>query len=103
MDSYNWEMLLTTSGATAATLLIVQYLKAPLDTIWRIPTRLFVYAIALLVLFGAQAFGAGLTVQAVPLTVVNAFVVALASMGAYENTFKKSDSKPLDIDEIPHI
>ena len=89
--SYTWEILATVAGATAATLLIVQYTKAPLDKVWKVPTRVFVWLVALLILLGAQGFMTGLTWSAVPLIVVNAFVVALAAMGAYEATFAKSE------------
>jgi len=35
---YTWEYLATLAGATAATLLIVQFLKVPLDKVWKIPS-----------------------------------------------------------------
>lgn len=94
--AYSWTTLATVAGATAATLLIVQYVKAPLDKVWKIPTRLMVLAIAFLILLGAQAFTVGLGWADVPLLVVNAFVVALASMGAYEATFAKRVDEPPD-------
>lgn len=86
---YTWELLATTAGATAATLLIVQFLKLPLDKIWKIPTRVFVLGIAFALMAGAQAIIRGLTWPDVPLVLVNAFVVALAAMGAYEVSFAK--------------
>lgn len=88
--AYNWPQLATIAGATAATLLIVQYVKLPIDKVWHIPTRAVVYAIALLIMIAAQAFGAGLTLQIIPLIAINAFVVALAAMGSYELTFNRS-------------
>lgn len=90
---YDWATLGTIAGATAATLLIVQFIKAPLDKVGHIPTRALVYIIAFLILLGAQAFTSGLTLAAVPLIFVNAFVVALAAMGSYEATFAKMDGK----------
>lgn len=86
---YTWELLATTAGATAATLLIVQFLKLPLDKVWKIPTRAFVLGIAFALMAGAQAIIRGLTWPDVPLVLVNAFVVALAAMGAYEVSFAK--------------
>lgn len=90
---FTWEQLATIAGATAAVVLIVQFLKLPLDHIWKIPTRIVVYLIALLILLIATAFTTGLTPQNAILTAVNAFIVALSAMGAYELTFKKYDIK----------
>lgn len=91
---YTWETLATVAGATAATLLIVQYAKVPLDKVWKIPTRVFVWLVAFLILLGAQGFITGLTWSAVPLIVVNSFVVALAAMGTYEATFAIKEKPP---------
>ena len=90
-DPFTWEQLATIAGATLATLLIVQLLKLPLDKIWKIPTRIVVYVIALIILLLATWFTVGLTVQTGLLTAVNAVIVALAAMGAYELTFRKVD------------
>lgn len=86
---YTWEYLGTIAGATAATLLIVQFAKMPLDRVWKIPTRLFVYVIALLISLAAAAFTHGVTTHNVLLIMLNAVVVAVAAYGTYEITFKK--------------
>ncbi len=90
---YTWEYLASIAGATAATLLIVQFLKVPLDVVWKIPTRVFVYIVALIILLVAIAFTTGLNLQNALMAVVNAFLVALTSYGAYEVTFAKLDNK----------
>lgn len=86
---YTWEQLATVPGAIAATLLIAQYLKFPLDKVWKIPTRFLVLIIA----FGLMTLARGMVQDLrwidVPLIAINAFVVALAAMGAYEVSFKK--------------
>ena len=92
-DPFTWEQLATIAGATLATLLIVQLLKLPIDKIWKIPTRIVVYVIALVILLLATWFTVGLTVQTGLLTAVNAVIVALAAMGAYEITFRRLDEK----------
>ena len=51
----------TTAGATAATLLIVQVLKLPLDRVWRVPTRAVVVVIAFSLMLAAQEATKGLT------------------------------------------
>lgn len=88
-EPFTWEQLATIAGATMATVLIVQLLKLPLDKVWKIPTRIVVYFIALIILLCATLFTTGLTVQNGILTAVNAVIVALAAMGAYEVTFRK--------------
>ena len=92
-DPFTWSQLATIAGATLATVLIVQLLKLPLDKIWKIPTRIVVYFIALVILLLATLFTDGLTVQTGLLTAVNAVIVALAAMGAYEITFRKLENK----------
>lgn len=92
-EPFTWEQLATIAGATLATVLIVQLLKLPLDKVWKIPTRIVVYFIALIILLCATLFTSGLTIQNGILTAVNAVIVALAAMGAYEMTFKKLEFK----------
>ncbi|MBQ1790612.1 MAG: hypothetical protein II008_10555 [Oscillospiraceae bacterium] len=88
-DPFTWEYLATIAGATLATLLIVQLLKLPLDHVWKIPTRILVYVIALVILLLSALFTEGLTWESAILTAINAVIVALAAMGAYEITFRK--------------
>ena len=88
---WTWTYLATIAGATAATLLIVQFTKVPLDKVWKIPTRLFVYLIALTIMVVATAFTSGITINSFLLSVLNAFIVALAAYGSYEITFARAD------------
>ncbi len=90
VQAYSWETLGTMAGATAATLMIVQLIKAPLDRIRKIPTRLAVYLVALALLLAAQGFTGGLDVQSAVLAAVNAVMVALSAYGSYELTFAKA-------------
>lgn len=85
----SWEQLATIGGAAMATMLIVQLLKLPLDKVWKIPTRIIVFIIAAIVLMLATYFTQGLTWNTALLTIINAVIVALTSMGGYELTFKK--------------
>lgn len=87
-QAYDWASLGTVAGATAAVLMIVQLIKAPLDKVWKIPTRLLVYVIAFALMLLAQYFAGGLTVESALLAAVNAVMVALSAYGAYELTFK---------------
>lgn len=89
-EPFTWQYIATIAGATAATLLIVQLLKLPLDKLWKIPTRIWVYIIALILMLAATQFTTGLDLQTGLLTAVNAVIVALAAMGAYEMTFNRN-------------
>lgn len=88
-DPFTWEYLATIAGAAAFTLLVVQFLKVPIDRVWKIPTRVFAYIITLAIMLVATAFTTGLTAQTALLATVNAFIAALTAMGAYEITFAK--------------
>ena len=76
-EPFSWEYLATIAGATVATVLIVQLLKLPLDKVWKIPTRIVVYVIALVLLLISTNFTVGLNWNNALLTAVNA-VSALA-------------------------
>ena len=93
VDPFSWEQLATIAGATVATLLIVQLLKLPLDKVWKIPTRIVAYIIALIVMLAATYFTQGLTWSNAGLAALNAVIVALAAMGSYELTFAKAHGK----------
>lgn len=88
-EPFTWQYLATIAGAAAFTLLIVQFFKAPLDKVWKIPTRVFAYIIALAVMLVATAFTSGLTADTVLLVAANAFLAAMSAYGAYELTFAK--------------
>lgn len=88
-DPFSWEYLVTIAGAATFTLLVAQFLKFPLDKVWKIPTRIVVYIIALMVMVVATAFTTGLTMQNFLLACSNAFIAALTAMGGYEVTFAK--------------
>lgn len=91
-EGFTWELLASNAGAVAATLLIVQYLKAPLDKVFKIPTRAFAFAVAFLLSLGGRAFGGtGMDIKSVPIVMLNALIIALTAMGAYEATFAKRD------------
>lgn len=86
-EPFTWAALGTIAGCTAFALLFVQLIKAPLDKVWKIPTRLLVYVVCLILMVASAAFGGGLTAENAALAVVNAVIPTLAAMGAYEITF----------------
>lgn len=90
-EPFTWQALGTIAGCTAFALLFVQLIKAPLDKVWKIPTRLLVYGVCLVLMVASAAFDGGLTAESAALAVVNAVIPTLAAMGAYEITFGKKD------------
>ena len=92
-EPFTWQYLASIAGAAAFTLLVVQFFKVPLDKVWKIPTRVLAYVIALIVMLVATAFTSGLTLKTALLAAVNALIAALTAMGGYEVTFKKMENK----------
>lgn len=80
--------LVTNAGAIIMVTLIVQFLKLPLDKLWRVPTRFIVFAITLILLFCIRALMGPVDGKMILLTVLNSVIVTLACMGTYEVTFK---------------
>lgn len=92
-NTFTWPQLATVAGATLATVFIVQFIKLPLDKVWKIPTRYVVYVIALAILALANVFTVGITAEGFPLLAGKALIVASSSMGAYEVLLAKKDAK----------
>lgn len=82
-DFFTWAVLLTYAGAVLATTLVTQLLKG-VGFIDKLPTRLFAYIVALIILLAATYFTGGMTIEAAALCLVNAVVVALAASGAFD-------------------
>ena len=91
---FTWQALGTIAGCTAFALLFVQLIKAPLDKVWKIPTRLLVYVVCLVVMLASAAFSGGLTSDATLLACINAVIPTLAAMGAYEVTYGRAKKPP---------
>ena len=86
---FDWGVLATYAGATAATIAVTQVFKG--GFIDRIPTRLFAYIVALIILIAATAFTDGITPESAALCIVNALMVSLASNGAYDAVITKNN------------
>lgn len=80
---FTWEQLATYGGATVATMLFVQFTKE-LPGIKSIPTRLWAYIVAAVLMILATVFTAPITPGVIVLTLINAAVVAMASCGEYD-------------------
>lgn len=88
-EPFTWSYLATIAGAAALTLLVVQFIKAPLDKVWKVPTRFLAYIIALATMLVATALTTGLNVDNALLAAVNALLAAMSAYGMYEITFAK--------------
>jgi hypothetical protein len=74
----------TFSGAVFAVTLIAQFLKGPVDRIWKIPSRYLVLIIAWALLLGRHyAIDGMLSPSTWYLDLLNGFLVALAAMGTH--------------------
>lgn len=94
---FDWSYLATYSGAVAAVVFIVQFLKLPIDRIGHVPTRVLVYAVSLAVLLLAQLFTAqAFTPEVIALAALNAVIVAFAAMGVYERAIALPEEQKND-------
>lgn len=82
-EFFTWTMLATYAGAVLCTTLITQLLKE-VAFFARIPTRIFSYLVAVLVLLAASVFTGSLTPESGVLCAINGVVVSLAGNGAFD-------------------
>ena len=91
-SEFTWKYLATTAGAAALAFAVVQFIKAPLDTAFHIPTRLLVYLLCLATLLVANAFmNHGLKIETAVLCVFNALISAYSAYGLYEVWIRKKE------------
>jgi hypothetical protein len=83
MGFFTWEMLATHAGSLAMVLIITQFTKN-LKFIAKIPTQIWSYIVALLVMYPANYFTGALTVGNAVLILFNGIIVALAANGGFE-------------------
>ena len=92
-EPVTWTQLATVGGCAMMTLLIVQLIKAPLDKVWKIPTRFIVFLISFVIMLTATYLIGNLDASTAVLTIFNAVISALTAMGAYELSFAKIEKK----------
>ena len=84
MDAFfSWATLATYAGALGATMAITQLFK-DVHFVDKLPTRIFSWIVAAIVLILANLFTGTLTWGSAALSVINAVVVSLASNGGYD-------------------
>lgn len=82
-DLFTWNILATYAGAVLATALVTQMLKN-IPGIQKLPTRVFSYIVAFIILILAAIFTDTLSLSTVLLTLLNAALVSFASNGAFD-------------------
>ena len=83
-EFFTWEYLGTYAGATIAVMLFVQFTKE-LPGIKSIPTRLWAYVIAAVLLVLSTVFTVSpITPSIILLCLINAVIVAMAACGGYD-------------------
>lgn len=90
----NWTTLGTYGGALAMVMVLTQFTKE-LAFIKKIPTQLWSYILALVVLMCAMVFSTGLTIDTFFQTLFNAVVVSIAANGGF-SVVKKITEKNSD-------
>lgn len=93
MEFVSWTMLATFAGSLSMVLLITQLTKE-LKFIKKIPTQIWSYTIAIIILFPAYFFTGKLTFDSAILIPFNAVLVALAANGGFdilEKVFSKTN------------
>ena len=83
MEFVSWKMLGTFAGSLSMVVLITQFTKE-LKFIKKIPTQLWSYIIAVIIMFPAYFFTGRLTLDSAILIPVNAVLVALAANGGFD-------------------
>lgn len=89
-EFFTWAALGTYAGATVLTMMVTQLFKG-VRFIEQIPTRLFAYLVALIVLLMASIITGTLTFESGSLAAINAVVVALAASGGYDAIMEDRD------------
>lgn len=89
-ELFTWATLGTYAGAVLATTLITQVLK-DLRFIEKIPTRIFAYIVAVVVLVLAHVFTGDVSLSGILLCLVNGLVVSLASNGAFDAVASRAE------------
>jgi hypothetical protein len=96
-EFFTWAALGTYAGATVLTMMVTQLFKG-VRFIEQIPTRLFAYLVALIVLLMASIITGTLTFETGSLAAINAVVVALAASGGYDAVMTDRDKSGEDLE-----
>lgn len=83
-EPLTWDYLATVGGAAVFVLIVVQMTKDMLDKLWRIPTTVYAYVLAIITMLLATVFTTGLTPSSALLTLFNGWIVAATAAKSYD-------------------
>lgn len=89
-EPLTWDYLATVGGAAVFVLIVVQMTKGMLDKIWKIPTTIYAYVIAVITMIIATAFTVGLSPSGVLLTLFNGWIVSATASRTYDAVARKT-------------
>ena len=92
MEFVSWELLGTYAGAMAMVGVITQLTKE-IKFVAKIPTQLWSYILALVVMYAANLFMGSLTWSNAVLILFNSALVSLGANGGYEGLARVFESK----------
>lgn len=81
MDFFDWTVLTTLAGCSAATTIVTQFIKLFNS---KIHPQLLSYAVALIIMFCATILASGYDLYQITLIPLNALIVSFASNGEYD-------------------
>lgn len=96
MDTFfTWQLLATYSGATSATVIVVELAKGRMKhLVPRLPTRTLVYIVALVIMVSSDfALPPAPTFSSIVLDLINACGVALTAMGGYHQLLERLEAR----------
>lgn len=82
-EFFTWTTLATYAGALAATMAVTQLFKE-VGFLAKLPTRIFSWIVAAIVLILSNLFTGTLTLGSAALSLINAVVVSLAANGGFD-------------------
>lgn len=83
-EPFTWDYLATIGGCAVVVLIVVQLTKNLLDKLIKIPTAIYAYVLAVVVMLLATAFTTGLTLANGLLTLFNGWIVACTASRTYD-------------------
>ena len=89
-EPFTWDYLATIGGCAVVVLIVVQLTKNLLDKLVKIPTAIYAYVLAVIVMLLATAFTTGLTPANGLLTLFNGWIVACTASRTYDAIAGKS-------------
>ena len=103
-EFFSWEMLGSYAGAAVLVALITQLTKE-LEYIKKIPTQVWSYILAVLILLASLLFTGRLTAASACLTLANGVLVSLAANGGYSliSRIPKAKAEVKEAYEIPAL